>query len=98
MQVHGLSVRSGSLADGNQLNALRRPRVLSSLQTNPVSQAAAEWRCGPKPERNSAGDTVEGDQPGENLYGKTGARDSEKNTENSEAQMFSLKSEGGGDK
>lgn len=42
MQVHGLSVRSGSLADGNQLNALRRPRVLSSLQTNPVSQAAAE--------------------------------------------------------
>lgn len=39
--VGRLSVRSGSLADANQLNAPLRPRPLSSLQTNPVRQAAA---------------------------------------------------------
>lgn len=41
--MRGLTVRSGSLANGNQLNALQRPRVLSSLETNPVRGAAAEW-------------------------------------------------------
>lgn len=35
-------VRSGSLVDGNQLNALRRPPALSSLRTNPVRAAASE--------------------------------------------------------
>lgn len=35
-------VRSSSLVDGNQLNALRRPPALSSLRTNPVRAAAFE--------------------------------------------------------
>lgn len=41
-------MRSGSLVDVNQLSALQRPRVLSSLQTNPVRGAAAERCCGPE--------------------------------------------------
>ncbi len=46
-------MRSGSLADGNQLSALQRPRALSSLQTNPVREVAAERCHGPRTQRDA---------------------------------------------
>lgn len=46
-------MRSGSLVDVNQLSALQRPRVLSSLQTNPVREVAAERCHGPRTQPNT---------------------------------------------
>lgn len=72
---HGLHVRRGSLVDGNQLSALQPPRLLSSLQTNPVREVAAT-ASNPMKHTHSQTHTDHGGDMGENTVAVLTSRQS----------------------